>query len=350
MIYKLLIIFCLLSIKICACSTFLFEKEDKCFLAKSYDWIAEDGLVVVNKRHVAKLAMAVNNPMQWVSKYGSVIFTQAGRELPFCGMNEMGLTVELMWLEDTTYPNPDHRKAITDLQWIQYQLDTASSVEEVIASDLIVRIDRSSKSLIHFFVADRLGNCAVIEFIDGKMVSYPRNKLPVPVLTNDTYPKSLEFLNTGKDCEGSFFSLHRFIRIATQLQQANSVDVPSAFRILSSVANFKEVVDVEATFENMELLMRTKWNIVYDITNREIHFLTSNHQKIRIVRLDALNFNGAAEALDVQASLEGDVSNQFVPCTYEINRHLIDCYYAKVPFLRSIPEEMRERIARYPKN
>ena len=57
---------CIFSLKIDACSTFLLEKEHRFLLAKSYDWIVEDGLVVVNKRHIAKQAMTSDQPMQWV--------------------------------------------------------------------------------------------------------------------------------------------------------------------------------------------------------------------------------------------------------------------------------------------
>jgi choloylglycine hydrolase len=174
-----------------ACSTFLLKKNNHILLAKSYDWIVEDGLVIVNKRHIAKQAMTFDNPMEWVSKYGSVIFTQAGRELPLGGMNETGLSIELMWLDETTYPFPDNRFTLNELQWIQYQLDTASSIDEILASDIFLRIEQESKSLIHFFVVDSSGNSAIIEFLSGEMVVHSRNEMSIPVLTNNTYEKSV---------------------------------------------------------------------------------------------------------------------------------------------------------------
>lgn len=61
MINKIFTLFCLINciflLKIEACSTFLLEKEHQFLLAKSYDWIVEDGLVIVNKRNIAKRAM-----------------------------------------------------------------------------------------------------------------------------------------------------------------------------------------------------------------------------------------------------------------------------------------------------
>ena len=350
---------CTFSLETEACSTFLLEKEDRFLLAKSYDWIVEDGLVVVNKRDIVKQAMSLDHPMEWVSRYGSIIFTQAGRELPMGGMNETGLAIELMSLDDTTYPSPDSRSTLFELQWIQYQLDTACSVKEVLASDNILRIDRDSISLIHFIIVDNAGNSAIIEFIDGKMIVHHRSEMQVPVLTNDTYRKSLAFLKEHQGFGGKkiplegFASLDRFVRISTLLQEFSlSVDdanTASAFRILSSVSDFGESNE-KASFENMELLERTRWNIVYDILNKEIHFLTGNHQKVRTIRLNAFDFDGDldVQVLDVQALFVGDVSHNFIPYSYELNRNLIDRFYSQVPFLRELSDEIRELTARYP--
>ncbi len=354
------LVICSLILKVEACSTFLLEKDTQLLLAKCYDWIVEDGLVVVNKRHIAKQAMTSEHPMRWISKYGSVIFSQAGRELPMGGMNETGLTIELMWLDDTSYPAPDSRFSVFELQWIQYQLDTACSVNEILASNNILRIDRQSKSLIHFIVADSTGNRAMIEFLDGKMIVHAQGEVQSPVLTNHTYQNSLEFLKEHQGFGGErepqegFASLDRFVRLSTLLKEfslnADEANMSSAFRILSSVANFEEAPQAEVSFDNMEQLMRAKWNIVYDISNKEIHFLTASHQKVRTIRLNTFDFNGDTEVqvLDIQSHLAGDVSYNFIPYSYELNRNLIDRYYNKIPFLKDLPEEIRELTARYP--
>jgi penicillin V acylase-like amidase (Ntn superfamily) len=43
------------------------------------------------------------NPAKWVSRYGSVTFNQYGCENPTGGMNEAGLVVEQMWLDESAY-------------------------------------------------------------------------------------------------------------------------------------------------------------------------------------------------------------------------------------------------------
>jgi len=52
-------------------------------------------------------------------------------EFPLGGMNEAGLIVETMVLEDTQYPSPDSRPEVETLQWVQYQLDNFSTIEAV---------------------------------------------------------------------------------------------------------------------------------------------------------------------------------------------------------------------------
>ena len=66
-------------------------------------------------------------------------------------MNEAGLVVSAMGLEQTEYPAPDARPAISAFQWIQYQLDTAATVADVIASDAELRISNSDLLAITLF-------------------------------------------------------------------------------------------------------------------------------------------------------------------------------------------------------
>jgi choloylglycine hydrolase len=126
---------------------------------RNYDWDVDDGLIMVNKRGVAKVAAqggqnGADTPARWESEYGSVTFNQYGREFPTGGMNEKGLVVELMWLDETKYPPPDSRPSVSVLEWIQYQLDRRATVEEVLAHADEIRI--AGRVPLHYLVADRL--------------------------------------------------------------------------------------------------------------------------------------------------------------------------------------------------
>ena len=211
------------------CTTFSLESEGQQFMGKNYDWHLERGLVMVNKRGVSKTALKdrENDPgpfAQWTSKYGSLTFNQYGRELPMGGINEAGLVVELMSLRATKYPAPDSRLALGALQWIQYQLDNFSKVEQVIASDSQVRIHLGDGSGSHFLIMDREGNCAVIEFLNGNLEYYAQETLPVKALANSTYTESMAYLKRYKGFGGNedilygSQSLDRFVRTANMLK------------------------------------------------------------------------------------------------------------------------------------
>src|SRR5262245_599189 len=113
------------------CTTFCMRGGSEMLVGKNYDWDIGDGLVIVNKRGLAKTSMAGTNPARWGSRYGSVTFNQYGRELPSGGMNEAGLVVELMWLEATRYPTTRSLPVLGCLEWIQYQLDTAATLSDL---------------------------------------------------------------------------------------------------------------------------------------------------------------------------------------------------------------------------
>lgn len=321
-----------------ACTTFCLEADGALVFGKNYDYDFDDGLLFVNKRGVAKVSITEGNPVRWISRYGSVTFNQYGRELPCGGMNEKGLVVELMWLEESLYPAPDARGAVPTLQWIQYQLDNQATVAEVIASDAAVRIEESTSAKIHFLVADPIGEAAAIEFLGGKLVVHRGRDLPYRALANDTYEASLAYLKRlGAGAQASSASsLDRFARAARLSAggSANHGGVQTAFAILDDVAQGD----------------RTCWSIVYDIGNRRVHFRTRGAREIRFLDLAGLDFRceTAVRVLDVNAPISGDLADRLDDYSLDRNRSLVRASFAKTEFLQGIPSEVLEQIVRSP--
>jgi choloylglycine hydrolase len=179
-----------------ACTTFVLKNDSQIVYGRNFDFNIGSGFIVNNQRGILKYAFigSEKNLMTWESKYGSISFNQFGKEFPYGGMNETGLVIAQMYLSKTIYPDIDNRKVISPLQWIQYQLDVSSTVEEVLASDTIMRISKEVPVGIHFLVCDSEGNTATIEFINGEMVCHMNEKLPIPLLTNNTYKESISYL------------------------------------------------------------------------------------------------------------------------------------------------------------
>jgi penicillin V acylase-like amidase (Ntn superfamily) len=325
-----------------ACSTFYLPHNTQPVFGRNYDWMVADALMIVNKRHVAKVA-AVDQPVSWTSKYGSVTFNQYGREFTHGGVNEAGLVVELMWLEESQYPTPDARPALDNLQWVQYQLDNFSTVADVLASDSQIRITPNGAK-IHYLVCDRTGACASIEFLGGRMVAHTGDALPFNVLTNNTYADSVAFLQQCKGFGGivsigsTNASLDRFARAAKLLKQydpqPSGSPVEYAFAILVNVA--------QGDF--------TKWSIVYDLGKQRVYVRTLANPQQRYFDLNAFDFSckTPVKALDINAGKAGDITREFVDYTFQRNRDLVGKTFKQTPFTVNTPDTTLDAIAQYP--
>jgi choloylglycine hydrolase len=344
-----------------ACTTFQLNHKGQAFVGKNYDWMVEDGLIIVNKRGVSKTAMkstvdntGLGTPATWTAKYGSITFVQYGRELGSGGMNEAGLVVESTGLFRNTpnrkYPEPDSRVSILMPQWRQYQLDNFATVREVIESDAYLRIRPRKGVHSHFIISDKEGNCATIEFLDGKMVCHTNETLPHRVLTNNTYALSVDFLEQDKIPEPDMYrSIERFILAARMVESykpgASMSPVDYAFDILKSVS-----WSVERNWKGTPYTSNTRWSIVYDQNNLRIHFRTHGNQEIRMVRFDAFDFSCTTpvKILDITEDLSEDVSNDFVNYTQQRNRDLIENAFAKTLFLPELSHEQLDTLSEYP--
>jgi len=244
-------------------------------------------------------------------------------------MNEAGLVVSAVWLEKQYYeapqPKPDSRPYVySGAQWVQYQLDTASTVEDVINSDLRIRVANCFEK---FFVSDKQGKCVIISFIDGEMEYYDDEIMPVKALVSDiAYEKASSCLGHYEGFGGEFpvdktdpnQPQQRFVRAASKLQSYDPVlssPIDYAFGILSYTAEAGE----EDGYD-------TVWSTVYDINDLTVYFRTTENPKLRQVNLASLDFSPDAQdkVLDVNADLEGDVANKFVNYTLQINRDIFE--------------------------
>jgi choloylglycine hydrolase len=297
-----------------------------------------EGLIVVNKRNVSKTAIAVSNPVKWTSKFGSISFNQWGCEFPCRGMNETGLAIGEMTLPGTKFPEPDVRPSLNLEQWIQYQLDNSATVEEVIASDEVLRLDPTAYSS-HFFVADSSGNCVTMEWMNGRLVYHTKESLPVKVITNSTYESLIEFYaQKTPHPEDDYCTFARFYRAANMLENYNSSMNGHALKygwdILSSVTSD-----------------HTKWMLLFDVKNRIAYFKTDTNDNIRFAYLKSYNFSCASpvKILDVNANVSGDIHEYFIDYSFESNLELIK-KMADIcgPVTGIVPESFVQSSAAYP--
>ena len=260
-------------------------------------------------------------------------------------MNEKGLVVELMWLDGAKYPKADDRPSLSVLQWIEYQLDNCTTIEEVIATDKKIRISSAGSPPLHYLVADSGGNAATIEFLNEKMVVHKGNDLPFPVLTNTEYAtatKMVKSANNGTNSASPSFndnSVERFAVACSMLQQFRMADsnqslVDFSFNVLGRVSQPGW----------------TRWSIVYDLNNKTIYFKTARFPSVKSISFADFDFtcNSEALALNMNQTMEGKVSNQFKNFTLEINRRLIEQSVEESKSQVTISEMDRKKLMEYP--
>lgn len=308
-------------------------------------------MLMVNKRGVHKLGRQCPDgaPAEWTSRFGSITFNQYGKEFPVGGMNEAGLTIELLWLDDTRYPAQDSRQTLGSTQWIQYQLDNHSTIDEVVKSDASVRITSAKgTALLHFLVADAKGNVAMIEFLHGKMVLHRGADLPVAAIANDDYRLSLEHFQAkerGLPAKGSFqgYSFDRFAKACAIVQRIEKK---------SSQAPLSTVTTLQSAFEGLHSIRQvdfTKWSVVYDIANRQIHVVSSTNAARRSVTVSAFSFECRATSYvyDIAQNDAGNVTAKFIPYSPTLNGALLNAVTAERNLQVVISESAKEEMIRY---
>ncbi|HPW56703.1 MAG: linear amide C-N hydrolase [Thermoanaerobaculaceae bacterium] len=319
-----------------SCATFLMTRDDAVLVGHNLDDAANEtpGMLIVNKRGIPKQSVSYRDlnsfsgrdkavkRLTWVSKHGSITYNVFGREFPDGGMNEVGLHVGEMTLLGSVYPSDPSLVKMYHHAWMQYLLDSFESVPEVL--DSLAKVVPDGHCQWHFFVADRAGRSAVVEFEEGKTLTYAAATLPVRVSTNYTYPSCLKrlaefegFGGTAPVDYGEKEKDRRFVWAAAMLRQAEADPAAPAH---------------EQAFKILEQMWcgANRWSLVLDPRQMRVWFTTDHNRKLRWVDFAAHDFACATPvlALDIQKDLGGDVSRSFVPFTDEMNIAFVKRFFS----------------------
>lgn len=311
-----------------SCSTFMINQNDTLLVGHNLDdYIEVPGLIVVNPRGVAKHSISWDDlksvfgrskpKLRWTSQYASITYNTFGKEFPDGGMNEAGLYVGEMTLFATQYPDDESLTRLYHHFWMQYVLDRFQTVDEVIAD--VQKVIPSGHCLWHFFVADRTGNSAVIEFIGGRTVIHAGKDMPVKALCNRSYKRELDSL---KLYEG-FGDTRKIILTDTSVDRRFSW----AFKMIADAQDHppQSMVGYSFSVLNQMNLGNNKWSVVCDLKNSRIYFNTYLSRKIKWADLNGFDLSGKSSAmvLDVHSDLEFDVSKAFIPFTEDIQKEYV---------------------------
>jgi choloylglycine hydrolase len=325
-----------------SCTTFVIKSESgEIAFGRNFDFPVGMGHIQINQRGKIKTAFIAppEKPFEWVAKYGSISFNQIGREFPYGGINEAGLVIEQMWLQEAVYPAGDDRFGLTELQWIQYQLDNSATVDDVVSTDEFLRISYTSMANLHFLVADKSGNVAAIEYLDGKMKVKRGNELPYPVLANCTYDVSVDYVESKQNDEKRAFSnwtensSGRFALASQMIESFSNGNIDEySFGILGAVAQGEA----------------TQWSIVYNISNGEVQFKTAGNPQIKRLKLDDFDFSCSERILCADMNTNDLNSTKFKDYSVEENLKMLNAVCDGVELLSNLPAEIRRMQSEFP--
>ncbi|MEN8121876.1 MAG: T9SS type A sorting domain-containing protein [Bacteroidota bacterium] len=300
-----------------ACSTFFLRNGNHIVCGRNFDYSYKNYLIFVNKRNVTKTALQyegelVETPAVWTSKYGSVTFNMFGAEVPADGMNEAGLVISTLILEQSEYSVIPNKPSISIDQWIQYMLDNFATVEEVIdgCSQINIRYNPGDYWRLHILVTDSNGTNATIEFLESELVVHTKETLEKKAITNSTYESSIAYYQAGEIVGNPLSSLNRYYKVAEMLDNYNNENpVDYAYQIMDYVAQ-----------------AFTQRRIVYDISNRRVYLWSSDNNNIRYFDFSSFDFSCEKSVMIYQENIADtdDISGQFVPYTQQINVDFIE--------------------------
>lgn len=303
------------------CTAIVLDNDGHTVFGANFDHdLTDEGLVFINKRGVVKTSIHAGTTgryARWTVRYASISFNLVGYQYAWGGMNERGLSMSSMSLDETRQPGEDARPPLDSGEWVQYILDTCATVADVIATDSKVRIF----TVDHYLVADRDGNAVVIEFLNGRMVTHAAPDLPVAALTNNRYEDSYpawERLRRHGNYTGHGSSLQRFCLAADRVDgfrpttDAGAVDF--AFDTLDEVRGQRFSV------------FPTNWSLVFDTKNLRAYFRTIRKRRIRWVDLKDFDLRCGApvKMFDIHDGRSGDVADEFFDFDFDLNRNHLE--------------------------
>lgn len=313
-----------------SCTRLLHIDQDQgVMVGRNMDWYEDMySKLVVYPRGIQRHGYAPVNPLKWESKYGSIVTTSYDIGATD-GMNEHGLAVHGLWLDDTDYGVRNEKiPGLSLMVAANFYLDNFKSVDEA------VRFTQSGAFQIlpfyhpgtgrwikvHFSLEDATGDSAIFEYIDGQPKIYHGREYKV--MTNDpVYDVQLDNLKNydgfggAKALPGTTDSTDRFVRAAyygNHLPKFSSHKEAVA-GILSVLQNASPPY---APFrEDNRKIASTIWRTVSDLTHHVYYFNSTPNMTMVYADLNQFNLQPGSPVMKLDLvkrnSLSGDVTKEF---------------------------------------
>jgi choloylglycine hydrolase len=255
---------------------------------RSMDWKSDIATNLwIFPRGMERSGEAGPNSLKWVSKYGSVV-ASAYDISTSDGLNEAGLSANILWLVESEYPVFDQtRPGLSIAAWAQYVLDSFATVQEAIDAlrqqPFTIVTDAmpgdTRLATLHLSLSDATGDSAIVEYIGGKQVIHHGRKYQV--MTNSPiFDQQLALNAYWKEIGGTVMlpgtnrSADRFARASFYVNAIPKSEDPviaiaSVFSIMHNVS-----VPFGIVTPDQPNISSTRWRTVAD-HKRKLYFFES---------------------------------------------------------------------------
>ena len=314
-----------------ACTRVVYQGKDNTVLtARSMDWKEDTrSNLWIFPRGMKRNGEIGKNPLEWTSKYGSVV-ASAYDICSTDGMNEKGLVANLLWLEESEYPQWDGKKpGLSIAAWVQYILDNFATVDEAVSyvekgtfevvSDMMP--DGTRMATLHLSISDADGDNAIFEYIGGELKIH--HDKSYQVMTNSpVFDQQLALNDYWKNIGGTTFlpgtnrAADRFVRASFYINAIPKVAdtrtaVASVFSVIRNTS-----VPLGITTPNEPNISSTRWRTVSDQKNKVYFFESTIQPNVFWVNLQDVDFSEKApvKMLDLVSgkTYAGNTAEQFV--------------------------------------
>ncbi len=227
---------------------------------------------------------AIGDGFPWFTKSFTPFDSDSARSLllyaPYAvqtGMNEMGLAVSTMTDPEGSWSLDPDKETVGAAEARRLILDKAKDVEEAIALLSELNVSYQGTSVSHLLLADRSGQSALLEWVDGGM-KVIRNEQNWQVSTNfrvygadETIQADITEYQAGKPIPNDSLGRRywRYVTAWETLRNANG--------LLSTGQSLDLLSAISVDFINNGARMLTHYSVVYDLVAGQVQVVTDRN-------------------------------------------------------------------------
>ena len=316
----------------CTRVVYLGDNQDV-ITARSMDWKSDVATNLwVLPKGIARDGQAGPRSIRWTSRFGSVVAT--GYDIATTdGLNEAGLSANLLWLAESEYPQQrGSKQGLAISLWAQYVLDNFATVAEAVAalerepfSIVTDKVPGESRlATLHLSLSDASGDSAIVEYINGKQVIH--HDRAYQVMTNSPVFDQQLALNTywqeiggtvmlpGTNRSADRFARAKFYINVIPKSEDPVVALASVFSVIRNVS-----VPYGITTPGEPNISSTRWRTVADHKRKLYFFESAMTPNTFWVDLNNADFSRGAPVLkldlgpDQRNVFAGDALPRFQP-------------------------------------